>query len=80
MNKERKLTEHINRRKELAPPPRKSFGVSPKKVRHDANTREAEEEIRSFENGEWSTGGHLPNASEAYLRNMQEPRPTRKLD
>lgn len=64
MNKERKLTEHSN--------PRKSFGVSPKKVRHDANTREADEEIRSFENGEWSTGD--------YLRNMQELQPKRKLD
>lgn len=72
MNKERKLTEHINRRKELAPPPRKSFGVSPKKVRHDANTREAEEEIRSFANGEWSTGDDM--------RYLQEPQPSRKLD
>ncbi len=64
MNKERKLTEHSN--------PRKSFGVSPKKVRHDANTREAEDEIRSFENGEWGHGD--------YVRNLQEPQPKSKLD
>lgn len=56
--------------KDKKPPPRKTFGVSPKKVRNDANTREAEEEIHSFESGRGSRDDlyHLP-----------EPRPPSNL-
>lgn len=53
MKPEKKYTEHVN--------PRKTFGTSPKKVKHDANTREAEEEIRAYQNGTGSTGDFLPD-------------------
>jgi hypothetical protein len=43
MKTKRELTEHSN--------PRKTFGVSPKKVRNDANTREAQEDIEDFLTG-----------------------------
>jgi hypothetical protein len=53
------------------PPPRKTFGVSPKKVRNDANTREAEEEIHSFEEVFRQSG----RGSRDDLYHLPEPRP-----
>lgn len=51
MKPENKKTEHIN--------PRKTFGVSPKKVKYDANTREAQEEIEDYKRNPGARGTSL---------------------
>lgn len=65
-----RLTEHSN--------PRKTFGVSPKKVRHEANEREAQEEIHSYkQQGDYSSGDSSGDRSD--LHHLQTSRPPSNL-
>ena len=68
-----RLTEHSN--------PRKTFGVNPKKVRYEANEREAEEEIHSYKqqgHARSDQQGHT-SSDRSDLHHLQTSRPPSNL-